>query len=75
MIPPSMSDTLRSTTGKPASTPEPARFGILLDAGDNSFGTEPPTTLSNTKPVPGSVFGEDLDRANWPEPPICFLWV
>ncbi len=53
------------------------RLKALLDAGTYSFGTEPPTILdSKEKPAPGS-FGSTtiLTRANWPEPPDCFLWV
>ena len=45
--------------------------------GMNSFGTEPPTIeLSNTKPEPGSPGSNMIfTRANWPVPPVCFLWV
>ena len=43
----------------------------------NSFGIEPPTTsFSNTKPEPGGSGSKSIDTsANWPEPPVCFLWV
>ena len=45
--------------------------------GMNSFGTAPPTTFaSNEKPSP-CLAGATLNftRANWPDPPVCFLWV
>ena len=43
----------------------------------NSLGIEPPTTsFSNVKPEPGSPgLTTILTRANWPEPPVCFLCV
>ena len=58
-----------------------ARFLLRLEAlfhrGMNSLGTEPPTTsFSNTKPTPGCSGSKSiLTSANWPEPPVCFLWV
>ena len=70
--------TLTSRIGKPASTPESTTlFTPFCTPGTYSFGTLPPTTLfSNSKPLPAS-FGSitSLTRANWPEPPVCFLWV
>ena len=42
-----------------------------------SLGTVPPMIFdSNSKPLPGS-FGSttNFTRANWPVPPVCFLWV
>ncbi len=62
------------------SRPE-GRFLLRLQAlsteGMNSFGIAPPTTsFSNTKPEPGGQrFESIVTSANWPEPPVCFLWV
>ncbi len=72
-----MSETFKSTTGKPASTPEPSTDSSPFStAGMNSFGTAPPMiSFSNSKPLPGSLGSTTiLTRANWPWPPVCFLW-
>ena len=66
---PSISDSLISTTGKPAITPDvnwPSR--PFSTAGMNSFGTDPPTmSFSNSKPTPGVAGSATiLMRANWP---------
>ena len=66
-----MSVTLRSTTGKPASTPEPSTDSRPFSTpGMYSFGTVPPTTsFSNSKPLAGGKGSATiLTRANWPEP-------
>ena len=75
---PSTRENLKSTVGKPASTPVSAcTLMPLSTAGMYSFGIEPPTTaLTNSTPVVRS-FGSKviLTSAYWPEPPDCFLWV
>ena len=42
-----------------------------------SFGTEPPTIFDSNTKSSLSGFGSNtiLTRANWPVPPVCFLWV
>ncbi len=73
---PSISATLRSTTGKPASGPEPSTDSRPFSTpGMYSFGTAPPTiSFSNSNGVPGGVgVTTILTPANWPEPPLCFL--
>ena len=65
-------------TGKPASTPVSVdAFSPFSTPGTYSFGTVPPTTsFSKTKPEPGGNGSKrSLTRANWPAPPVCFLWV
>ena len=75
---PSTRVNLKSTVGKPASTPVSAcTLMPLSTAGMYSFGIEPPTTeLANSMPVFRS-FGSKVifTSAYWPEPPDCFLWV
>ncbi len=69
---------LKSTVGKPASTPVSACTRMPFStAGTYSFGTEPPTVLfSNTMPAFRSSGSNcTFTSANWPEPPVCFLWV
>ena len=65
-------------TGKPASGPESiTELMPFSTPGMYSLGTVPPTTLlSKLKPSPGAVGSiTSLMRANWPEPPVCFLCV
>ena len=67
-----------STIGKPAITPVcAAAVTPFWTPGMYSRGTEPPTILlANTKPEPRSPGSStSLIRANWPAPPVCFLWV
>ena len=54
-----------------------AEFRPFSTPGMYSFGTVPPMTLlSNLKPEPFSPgTNTSLTRANWPEPPLCFLCV
>ena len=43
-----------------------------------SFGMRPPVTVfSKTYPFSSPVRGSrsTTTRANWPDPPVCFLWV
>ena len=75
---PSSSVYLKSTVGKPASTPVSAcTLMPFSTAGMYSFGTEPPTTLfSNTTPSLRSSGSKAIfTSAYWPEPPVCFLCV
>ena len=75
---PSTSEYLKSTVGKPASTPVSAWTRMPFStAGMYSFGTEPPTTLfSQEMPALRSAGSKiTFTSAYWPEPPDCFLWV
>jgi hypothetical protein len=74
---PSISVALKSITGKPARRRLSLRLEALFDAGMNSFGTEPPTTfvLEHEAGAGGSGSKSIVTSANWPEPPVCFLWV
>ena len=70
---------LKSTVGKPASTPVSAcTLMPFSTAGMYSFGTEPPTTVFDELDARSlRSFGSKaiFTSAYWPEPPDCFLWV
>ena len=74
---PSVMTALRSTTGCPAITPRSIteRIPFSID-GQKLREMEPPkTSLENSNPPPrGRGSTRRWTSANWPAPPVCFLW-
>mmetsp|Transcript_19542 Transcript_19542/g.29298 ORF Transcript_19542/g.29298 Transcript_19542/m.29298 type:complete len:299 (+) Transcript_19542:465-1361(+) len=74
---PSINFAFKSTHGKPAWMPFIISASVpLRTPGMYSLGIAPPLmSLTNSKPSPGFGSKTMFTLANWPEPPLCFLWV